>query len=287
MVKVVIIILNYNTYQDTIKQVREFLPGIRENSRILIVDNASPNDSFLILNKEFRDEPYVEVIATPNNCGFARGNNFGLKYAEKYNPEFVCVVNNDVHFSWETLFYLCDIYSKLDHPAILSPIQVLPDGKNAPLNRLEIPSFKTYLRTYSMIFKTPQHKYETNVDIPNVQRVEWIPGAFGFISYKVFKELGFFDECTFLYGEESFLAHKVKDSGLNNYIIINHTYVHDHSKTISTVFSDRRKQRMMFEGRILYLRKYSPRYIKAKIFVLAILYHINMSLHLAISILKN
>lgn len=273
MIKVVFVILNYNTYEDTIRLTNELLLDRHEDSRIIIVDNASPNESYNRLEEAFGQEKMVDVILAPANGGFAKGNNFGLRYAAKYEPEYVCVINNDVHFTWETIDKLCEIYGKLDKPAVISPIQMLPGNKIAPMGRMNTPTFVSYLRSYTVLLRPSKHQYCSNTKFENVQQVEWIPGAFCFISYKTFEFLGFFDECTFLYSEESFLAHKIKEYGMHSYIILNLTYLHEHSKTINSVASIRKQMKMKYDSKVLYLRKYSNSHISLKMVILNIAFH--------------
>lgn len=283
MKKVVFIILNYRTYEDTIRQVTELVEEDRRDIQIIIVDNCSPNESYEKLRDIFKENDLVDVIQTSNNWGFAKGNNYGLKYASKYTPEFVCVINNDVHFSLETIDALCNIYVKLDSPAVISPIQMLPDNKIARFKELRVPSFWRYVRDYTFLFSNPQHKYVSNTTFGNVQKVEWIPGAFMFTKYNTFKSIEFFDEDTFLYGEESLLAGKIKKEGLNNYIILDQQYIHEHSKTISTVLSVKRQSKLIFQGKKIFLKKYSPSLIWLKIPVLYISYRFNLMCQIIIN----
>ena len=98
MVRFVYLILNYQTFQDTIRLVNELLPSLGCDRRMIIVDNDSPNNSYQILQATFGKVQWIDVLKNACNVGFAKGNNYGLRYAEKYAPEYVCIVNNDVHF---------------------------------------------------------------------------------------------------------------------------------------------------------------------------------------------
>lgn len=75
------IILNYITWQDTLKEV--YL--LHDNTKIkfadiIVIDNASPNES---ANKLLRllVEMVFLFIASENNGGYAAGNNIGLRMA--------------------------------------------------------------------------------------------------------------------------------------------------------------------------------------------------------------
>lgn len=75
-----------------------------------------------------------------------------------------------------------------------------------------------------------------------------------FASFKTFKEMGFFYPNTFLFVEERFLAVKVKQLNLNNYILLNETYVHAHSKTINTIHNQISKYKLLYKGWLEFTR---------------------------------
>ena len=79
-----VVILNYNSYQDTINLVQELqCQSLSENLRIIVVDNDSPNNSYEFL-KELEDRfSNTVVLQTGENLGYAKGNNFGLEYLDE------------------------------------------------------------------------------------------------------------------------------------------------------------------------------------------------------------
>jgi hypothetical protein len=161
--------------------------------------------------------------------------------------------------------------------AIISPIQLLPGNKTARFLEtqvLRIPNMWDDLRSYSVYFENRVHEYKENTKIKGVQQVEMIPGAFLFIRYKVFESIGFFDETTFLFGEERMLAQKIKDVGLKNYIILDEQYIHAHSKTINQETSRNKQAEFVFNGKLLYTQKYR-KYPKIKTTILFIAYKMN------------
>lgn len=257
MRRIAYIILNYKTYQDTIKVTKEILSFEKKDDVIIIVDNASPNNSYKELSETFGAIDKVDIILSPENGGYAKGNNFGLRYAKKYNPEYVCIINNDVHFTWNTIDALIKIYPLLDKPALISPLQKMTDGSIAKFPDMKVPNLSYDIRMNSLLFHPGTHKYASNTNYPNVQRVGFVPGAFLFANYSVFEKLGFFDECTFLFCEERFTGKTVELAGLHNYLIMDLSYIHEHSKTISSEASQHRQRRMIHEGRLLYHKKYS------------------------------
>lgn len=60
---------------------------------IVVVDDASTDNTFQFLKDRF---PEVDTLRLPQNVGFARAVNRGLRHAvARYNPQFIAVLNND------------------------------------------------------------------------------------------------------------------------------------------------------------------------------------------------
>lgn len=62
------------------------------NLELLAVDNKSDEDTIKML-KTYRGTPNIKVIFNPENYGFAKGNNVGMKLA---TGEYIILLNNDV-----------------------------------------------------------------------------------------------------------------------------------------------------------------------------------------------
>ncbi len=90
------VILHYIVVEET-KMCVQSIKEIEGEKKIIIVDNASPNNSINDLHKLYDNDAEIDVIASKKNLGYARGNNLGYKYAvKKYNPDFIVVMNNDM-----------------------------------------------------------------------------------------------------------------------------------------------------------------------------------------------
>ena len=90
-----IVILNYNSFSDTIKLVEKLrLQSLAKDLLIIIVDNASPNNSFKHLKPLEKKFSNVKVLQTGENLGYAKGNNFGLNYLDNnVKPDYVAILN--------------------------------------------------------------------------------------------------------------------------------------------------------------------------------------------------
>ena len=83
--KTAIIILNYNSENDTIRYVNE-IKNFKCIDTIVVVDNCSSNSNSLEKLYELKNEK-VHIIQAPKNGGYSYGNNFGIKYLNSLNEE--------------------------------------------------------------------------------------------------------------------------------------------------------------------------------------------------------
>ena len=87
------IILNYKSFKDTLECI-DSIKKIKTNKKVSII--VVDNDSLGPKEKEILESYTKDIIMLEENMGFAKGNNAGCKYAiEKYNPDFLCVINSD------------------------------------------------------------------------------------------------------------------------------------------------------------------------------------------------
>lgn len=93
-----VVILNYLNYADTIACVDSIRKQSLQPKRIVIVDNASPNESHAKLTERFMRDADVEVLQTGKNLGYARGNNVGIAHLKQQGITNVFISNPDVTF---------------------------------------------------------------------------------------------------------------------------------------------------------------------------------------------
>lgn len=102
-IKYAFIILHYQSYEETIQCV-ESIKRIDRNSssKIIVVDNASPNESGKMLEQRWNADPDVVVVLNKENVGFSAANNIGCRIArDNWNPQYYIVANNDILFEQE------------------------------------------------------------------------------------------------------------------------------------------------------------------------------------------
>ena len=115
------VVLHYMVLDETSACV-DLTKKIKGDKRIIIVDNASPNGSIKQIHSLYDADPVVDIIESPSNLGYARGNNLGYEYAiSQYDPDFIVVMNNDMVIKQDDFNKkIYDAYSKY-HFFILGP----------------------------------------------------------------------------------------------------------------------------------------------------------------------
>ncbi len=101
-----LILINYNQ-ADFTRMCLKSLKKIKTKGfsySIIIVDNASQDP--LKLPKSLQED-HIVVIRSESNLGFSGGNNLGVTYAaEHFDPDYVCLLNNDTTVDPNFLIHL-------------------------------------------------------------------------------------------------------------------------------------------------------------------------------------
>lgn len=91
--KVGVILVNYNGKNYNEECIDSILKSTYKNLEVLVVDNASSDDSVELLKKRYMNN--ITVVETGLNLGFSGGNNVGIKLALEKKCDFILLLNND------------------------------------------------------------------------------------------------------------------------------------------------------------------------------------------------
>jgi GT2 family glycosyltransferase len=109
-IKVSVIILNYNGERFIPRLFTTLSEQTYKNFEVIFVDNASTDNSIMLLENLLKKKPYnelnVKIVRNAVNLGFSQGNNIGLKQA---NGKYVVFLNNDTYVSAEWLENLVEV----------------------------------------------------------------------------------------------------------------------------------------------------------------------------------
>ncbi|MBS9523449.1 glycosyltransferase family 2 protein [Litoribacter alkaliphilus] len=90
--KVVIILVNWNTYDYSRQCIEQLQQQYYSNVDILLVDNGSTDGSGEKLRKAYPKAVYFQNV---DNLGFTGGNNVAMEYAKTQGYDYVLLLNND------------------------------------------------------------------------------------------------------------------------------------------------------------------------------------------------
>jgi GT2 family glycosyltransferase len=90
--QVTIIVLNWNRKEETLACLDSLAKADLGGATVLVVDNGSNDGSIEAIRQHF---PNIEVVALPENRGYAGGNNAGIRLALERGAQGVLLLNND------------------------------------------------------------------------------------------------------------------------------------------------------------------------------------------------
>jgi GT2 family glycosyltransferase len=180
---------------------------------VIVVDNASRDDTVDRVRSGF---PWVKLLASTENLGFAAGNNLAAHQAA---GQYLLLLNPDALPEPDSLRRGIDLMKQHPDVGLAGGELRGVDGSRQPSARM-FPRLRDEFFTISgLAAKYPQSHFFAHLDRrwadpEEAAEVDWIPGAFVFVPAKVFTELGGFDERFFMYYEEVDLCRRMKANEL-------------------------------------------------------------------------
>ena len=188
-IEVSIITINYNGLEDTCALI-ETIP-FNENLEVIVVDNASKNQEADTIVQRY---PYVKVIKSEQNLGFAGGNNLGIQAAQ---GKYLFLINNDTIFKEFSIQALIDRMETSPAIGIICP-KIRFAWDNNPIQYVGYSKLsRITVRNYAIGFNEDDRgQYETAHPTP------YAHGAAMMIRRDAIEKVGLMPECYFLYFEE-------------------------------------------------------------------------------------
>lgn len=244
--KLSIIIVTWNTALITkkcIDTINQYLPS--GFAQIVITDNGSTDDTKKIVSKLKN----VEYVNTGSNLGFAKGCNYGAKYA---TGKHLLFLNSDMELVDSTLVDMVGYLEKNSDVGIVGPrflnIDLTPQGSVLP-PQTPLNAFKEYwlgIEAYSKY--TPQVSKPTSV---------WaISGGAVLINHEYFKKIGGWDEKYFFYYEDLELCRQIRNLGKKVVYYPMCKVIHRHGASGVAVANASNQWRRLIPSSVLYHGKF-------------------------------
>jgi len=116
--KLGVIILNWNDAEVTLRCLRSLASWQNLVPEIIVVDNASSDDSAAVIAAEFTD---IQLVRSDINRGFAGGNNLGIEKARESGCDAVLLLNSDAEIDESDVAKLAAQLEESQEPIIIGP----------------------------------------------------------------------------------------------------------------------------------------------------------------------
>lgn len=227
------VIVNFRTPDLTCKCVASILAhGVARAEDIVVVENASPDDSFVQLST--RLPAGVRLIRAAENGGFGAGVNLG---AAACTLEFVLVLNPDTYFEDRSLERVLRFFDERPDVGLVGLDLVYPGGERQHSARrfyslLDVAGRRLPLGRYWPFKPRIDRHLMLDAWLPDVPfEAEWVMGTGFLVRRALYERLGGMDEAYFLYMEDVDLCARVWQLGEKVVCIPGARLVHDHQRS--------------------------------------------------------
>jgi GT2 family glycosyltransferase len=220
---------NYNNSAFTLAAVDSLLRNQGHDIAVVVVDNSSAEVERAKLRPLAAQHAEVTVIESPDNSGYFRGLNVGLKALRERRPDIEWVVagNNDLEFPADFCDSLQRHAGELQAHSVISPDVVTLDGEHqnphviASISTVREISYDLYYANYHLgrlIYKLAKMfpRVSERSDEEQWQIAQPIYQGHGscyVLGPRFFAQFQAFWAPTFMMSEEFFLSKQLKDVG--------------------------------------------------------------------------
>jgi N-acetylglucosaminyl-diphospho-decaprenol L-rhamnosyltransferase len=231
-------ILNWNAGEalaGCVASAKQALAGLAHH--IVVVDNLSSDHSLAHLPA---GDPDVTIIRNSENRGYARGNNTGAAYLLRLGCDALVIVNPDVLLDRSSVCRCLEALVADDRAGCVGCSAIGPGGarftgvrhRPTPLQRVlaysvlrRLPALRSVLRGQTVAL----------TELRECTPVYSVSGACLFLRAQAFREIGGFDEATFLYQEEFILAERLSAAGWRTLFEPSAAYFHEGGRSMRQI----------------------------------------------------
>ena len=219
------VLVNYKVPQLTIEAVRSVLASCRQiegEVEVIVLDNASGDDSMERLRTALGAEPRVKLLESPTNGGFARGNNQAIAEAR---GDYLLLLNPDTLIGESTLAYCLTFLQTHPEAGAVGPRLINQSGAMHPECKRGVPTLWHSFCRFTRLYRLAPHSawlngyYQGHRSSDEVQQVPVLTGAFLMMRRALYLAVGGLDERYFMYGEDIDLCYTIERAGYHNYYL--------------------------------------------------------------------
>lgn len=252
-----VVIVNWNV-RELLRECLQSLQAACEayphlTTEIIVVDSASADGSSQMVQAEF---PQIQLIASDENLGYARGNNVGAAAAQ---GRYIFLLNPDTVIRPDTLACLVGYMDEQPQVGTVGPQLLWPDG-TIQSSRRRFPTLGTLFWESTLLAEWRLHNWHRQnyhmADCPpdRIQPVDWVVGAALLIRAEAWRQVGPIKESFFMYFEETDWCHRCKEAGWEIHYLPAAQVIHYEGKSSEQVVAARTTH--FQRSKIRYTRKY-------------------------------
>lgn len=200
---VTIIILHWQNFDMTSRCLKRVQHIDYEPYQVILVDNGSTNDSLVRLRQAFPD---VQILALPENRGFAGGVNPAIQQALQQGSDYIFLLNNDALVSPDILTKLVAVQRQTPSLGI---VNAKPVYEHRP-DRLAGVGCSVQRYTTTTLGWDEQDTFQGREE---PLFVDAIFGCTMLIPRRTLETIGLFDERFFFYYEDVDLCLRTRNAG--------------------------------------------------------------------------
>ena len=253
MLDLSVVILNWNV-RDLLQQCLKSLTTAHDpfSTEVIVVDNASSDDSVAMMRAEFPD---VRLVVNTTNRGYAGGNNDGIAAATR---RYVLILNPDTQAVGDALSTLATYADAHPDVGVVAPQLLNADG-SVQSSRRRFPTLMTAL--FESTWLQPiaprgvlRDYYVLDRADDETQEVDWAVGACLLVRRQVIQQVGALDEEFFMYSEEMDWCRRIQQAGWRIVYLPQAQVIHHMGKSSDQVVAQRH---IYFQtSKVRYFRKH-------------------------------
>jgi GT2 family glycosyltransferase len=258
MMDLSVVVVSYNTRELLARCLRSIAETVRGLSvEVIVVDNASTDDSAMMVAREFPD---ARLLVNRANRGFAQANNVGIAQC---SGRYVLLLNSDAILHAGAAQAMTALLDAHPEAGAVGGMLLNPDGSfqgsHADFPRLTdelllLVGAPRWLRP-----KTYPSRGEADSQVRC--RTGWVSGALLLLRREALAGVGLLDERFFMYAEEMDLCYRLRRMGWDVYYEPAARATHWGGASSDTV--PQRKRAQLYYSKWLFFRKHRSRLVAA------------------------
>jgi GT2 family glycosyltransferase len=204
------VVVSHNTRDDLLRCLASLRDHAQLPIEVIVVDNASSDGSVEAVRRDF---PAVRVIASPENLGFSRANNLGIREAR---AAYVLVINSDAEVRPGAVAALAAGLDSRNDVAVVGPrtlssdetIQISFGPALSPLAEWRQRRLVSGVRR-----RDASALREAGALAGREHEPDWVSASCFLARRKALDAIGGFDEAFFLYEEDVDLCVRLRAAG--------------------------------------------------------------------------